>query len=288
VLPDGLDPDDLIKLRGAAAMEDLLGAARSMVEVLWDIERAAGPLVTPEDKAGLKARLMAHVETIRNNDIKALYRRDLLDRFGELAYARRDRAPFQPRKSSSATGRASAWQPAPAPLSAANTAKMKNIGAGHGLLAAVLASLIAQPAEIARHAEALAKLQPEDPAMAALLDALVDLTDLPQNGPQPLESSDVLTILAKRGLMAPTADDYAGMRFGFLDGKADAAAEELAEAVGLLVGLPAVEAALAQATQRHEAEFSDETFAEQQRLLQRRLALLARLGQMGRARAALD
>ena len=124
--------------------------------------------------------------------------------------------------------------------------------------------------------------------MAALLDALFDLTDLPQNGPQPLESSDVLTILAKRGLMAPTADDYAGMRFGFLDGKADAAAEELAEAVGLLVGLPAVEAALAQATQRHEAEFSDETFAEQQRLLQRRLALLARLGQMGRARAALD
>jgi DNA primase len=165
---------------------------------------------------------------------------------------------------------------------------MKNIGARHGLLAAVLAGLIAQPAEIARHAETLAKLLPEDPGMAALLDALIGLSDLPRNGPQPLESSDVLTILAKRGLTAPTADDYAGMRFGFLDGKADAAAEELAEAVGLLVGLPAVEAALAEATQRHEAEFSDETFAEQQRLLQRRLALLARLGQMGRTRAALD
>jgi DNA primase len=288
VLPDGLDPDDLIKQRGAAAMEDLLGVARSMVEVLWDIERTAAPLATPEDKAGLKARLMAHVDTIRDGDIKALYRRDLLDRFGELAYARRERPPFQPQPRGSATGRKGPWQPAPPPLSAANTAKMQNIGAGHGLLAAVLAGLIAQPQEIARHADVLARLVPEDAGMAALLDALIGLTELPRNATQPLESSDVLTILAKRGFKAPAADDYAGMRFGFLDGKADAAAEELAEAVGLLVGLPAVEAALAEATQRHEAEFSDETFAEQQRLLQRRLALLARLGQMGRTRAALD
>jgi DNA primase len=293
VLPDGLDPDDLIKQRGAAAMQDLLGAARSMVEVLWDIERAAAPLVTPEDKAGLKARLMARADTIRDGDIKALYRRELLDRFGEMAYARRERPPFQPGfqgrgQRGQASGRKGPWQPPPPPLSAANTAKMQNIGAGHGLLAAVLAGMIAQPQAIARHAEALARLQPEDPALADLLDALIGLTEMPRNGPQPLESQDVLTILAKRGLRAPTADDYAGMRFGFLDGKAEAAAEELAEAVGLLVGLPAVEAALAEATQRHEAEFSDETFAEQQRLRQRKLALVARLVQMNRNRSGLD
>lgn len=288
VLPDGLDPDDLIKQRGTAAMENVLGEARSMVEVLWNIERSAGPLVTPEDKAGLKARLMAHVDTIRDNDIKALYRREMLDRFGELAYARRERPAFQPQGRAFTPGKKGPWQPAPPPLSAANTLKLQNVGAARGLLAAVLVGLIAQPGEIARHAETLARLEPAEPALAALLDALIGLADMPQRSEAPLETDAVLTILAKRGLAAPTADDYAGMRFGFLDGKAEAAAEELAEAVALLVGFPAVEAALAEATLRHEAEFSDETFAEQQRLRQRKLALQVRLVQMNRNRAALD
>ena len=288
VLPAGLDPDDLIKQRGLAAMEDVLGAARPMVHVLWDIEHAAGPLATPEDKAGLKARLMAHVETIADGDIKGLYRRELLDRFGELAYPQRERPAFQPRSQtgqrSAPSGRKGPWQPPAPPLSAANTAKMQAVGERRSLLAAVLAGLISQPAEIARHAEALARLEVADAGLGALLDALVDMI---QSTDQPLESGAVHPILAKRGLRAPTADDYAGMRFGFLDGKGPDAAEELAEAVELLTGLPAVEAALAEATRRHEAEFSDETFAEQQRLLQRRLALLARLGQMGRTRAGM-
>lgn len=288
VLPAGLDPDDLIKQRGTAAMEDVLAAARPMAQVLWDIERAAAPLATPEDKAGLKARLMAHVETIGDGDIKALYRRELLDRFGELAYPQRERPAFQPAQRGAQGGRKGPWQPPAAPLSAANTAKMRSVGERRSLLAAVLAGLIAQPREIARHAEALARLDVADAGLAALRDGLVDMIhNGAQSAAQPLESSEVVPILAKRGLRAPTADDYAGMRFGFLDGRGPDAAEELAEAVELLTGLPAVEAALAQATRRHEAEFSDETFAEQQRLLQRRLALLARLGQMGRTRAGL-
>jgi DNA primase len=286
VLPAGLDPDDLIKQQGLAAMEAVLGAARPMVEVLWEIEQKAAPLTTPEDKAGLKARLMAHVETIGDGDIKALYRRELLDRFGALAYPQRERPAFQP--TPRGTSRSGKWQPAPPPLSAATTARMQAVGEGRPLLAAVLAGLIAQPQQIARHAETLARLDPADPALTALLDGLIDIAESgAHNADRPLESGEVLTILAGRGLRAPTADDYAGMRFGFLDSKAPDAAEELAEAVDLLTGLPAVEAALAEATRRHEAEFSDETFAEQQRLLQRRLALLARLGQMGRTRAGL-
>ncbi|MFD1959564.1 toprim domain-containing protein [Novosphingobium panipatense] len=34
-LPEGLDPDDLIKARGPRALEQLLGEAKSLVEVLW-------------------------------------------------------------------------------------------------------------------------------------------------------------------------------------------------------------------------------------------------------------
>ena len=288
-LPAGMDPDDVVKRQGAAAMEELLASARSLVDVLWEAERDAAPLVTPEDKAGLKARLLAHCETIQHPDIKALYRRELTERFGELAYGRKERAAFAPRQNGPRGGlgaRAQPWKPAPAPLLAdEDRAKMLRVGTGpsQNLLTAVLAGLIRHPREIARHADALARIKPDDPARCALIDAL--LVQAEAGGP--LESDTLATILQQRGLRLPSAQDYAGMRFGFLTGNTDSAAEELAEAVALLVELPAVEAALEQATKRLETELSDETFAEQQRLLQRRLALLARLGQMGRARAAL-
>ena len=284
-LPQGMDPDDVVKARGPQAMEDLLAGGRSLVEVLWEAERDAAPLSTPEDKAGLKARLMAHVETIAHPDIKALYRRDLLERFGDLAFARRERPQVQRTGGHrAADGKRGSWKPAPPPLSPEATARLQRVGTGDGLLAAVIAGLIAHPREIGRHAEALARLSPADPALAATLDTLIEQAD----SAEPLESGALLTILAERRLQTPQAVDYAGMRFGFLGDMGTSGADELAEAVSLLVELPAVEVALTQATRRHEAEFSDESFAEQQRLRERRLALLARFGQMGRARGSSD
>lgn len=285
-LPAGMDPDDVVKAQGPAAMETLLDDARSLVDVLWQVERDSLPLATPEDKAGLKARLLQHCETIEHPDIKSLYRRELTERFGELAFARKERPPFQPRQGGSGPrGKGQPWKPAPPPLGAQDKAKMLRIGTGPStnLLAAVLSGLILHPQHIVRHADSLARLHPEDAGMCALIDALLVQSD----SMQALESEALRTILLERELRLPSAQDYAGMRFGFLAGSGDSAGDELAEAVALLVELPAVEEALEHATKRHETEFSDESFAEQQRLLQRRLALLARLGQMGRARAAL-
>ncbi|GMM59346.1 DNA primase [Novosphingobium pituita] len=287
-LPDGMDPDDVVKKRGREAMLGLLGEARSLVDVLWEGERDAAPLATPEDKAGLKARLLDHCETIQHPDIKALYRRELLDRFGELAFARRERAPFAPRSPArpaqgARTGRGG-WTPPPPPLAPETATRLtQKVGSGDALLAAVLAGLVIHPQALARHSETLARIHPAHPDMAALLDTLLVFSE----SGEPLESAALRPILEARQLRLPTADDYDGLRFGFLSGQSATALDELAEAIELIVELPAVELALTQATERFETEISDESFAEQQRLLQRRLALLARLGQMGRTRASL-
>jgi len=281
-LPQGMDPDDVVRKHGAQAMEDLLDGARPLVEVLWEAERAAQALATPEDKAGLKARLLAHVETIQHGDIKALYRRDLLERFDELAFARRERPAFGGKREPFRKGPSGKWAPPAPPLAAKETAKLQRYGQGDNLLAAVIAGFIAHPGQLARHGEVLARLHADSPWLARLLDVLLEVSERAGS----LESEELRTILAGRNLRVPSADDYAGLRFGFL-GDGSGAADELAEAMALLVELPAVEAALADATQRHETEFSEETFAEQQRLLQRMLALRARLGQMGRTRASL-
>ncbi len=260
-LPAGLDPDDLIKQQGAKAMEEVLGGARNLIDTLWEYERDAAPLVTPEDKAGLKARLLAHVETIADRDIQSLYRRELLEKFSDFAFPKREQQPWKP------------GQPrrfaAPAPPRSPARAR----GARELLVSAIVAGLVRWPGEIARHAEALVRCDGLD----ARLDVLLDIHDAGQT----LEPQSVATILQSKGLAVPSPDDYARIRFPFVvDGAArEVAAETLATAVAILVEVPELDAAIEAATVR-------EDFEEQQRLRKRKLEFDARLRQMAGSRAA--
>jgi DNA primase len=271
-LPQGLDPDDLLKRDGTRAMESLLQGSRSLVEALWLAERDAVPLNTPEDKAGLKARLNVHVETIGDPDIQSLYRRELLDRYSAFAFPpRAERRDFR------------RGAPLPARPSPGNVQRLRRVsqgGARDGLSAAVLAGLLRWPAEIARHADALAGTAGLDPRFGLLLDC--------GDAAEALESAELPTILAQNGMVAPQAFEYSGLRFGFLEDtiSAEDAVAELSQAVGLLVERPALDRALADATARLEQELSDDAYAEQQRLLKRKLEFERRLVQMAGRRAA--
>lgn len=85
-LPDGLDPDDLIRQQGAAAMEAALAAARPLVDVLWEREWQSGDWTTPERRARLEAQLRALVARIEDASVRGHYerevRRRLTDAFG--------------------------------------------------------------------------------------------------------------------------------------------------------------------------------------------------------------
>ena len=96
-LPAGMDPDDLIRENGVAAMEDPAGEQpASLLDTLVGFRKGGGALASPEDKAGLKARLLDHVDAIQHPDIRALYKRELLERFSAFAFPR-VRARIQPR-----------------------------------------------------------------------------------------------------------------------------------------------------------------------------------------------
>lgn len=164
------------------------------------------------------------------------------------------------------------------------TARLRrNAGSRDALSAAVLAGLLRYPQELARHGDALAHAELADQRFAALVDAF--------DAGEALETEHLSTILANRGLVAPNPVEYASLRFGFLaqDAPPELARESLAQAIGLLVERPALEAALAEATARFERDLSEGAYAEQQRLLKRKLEFDARLRQMASARtAALD
>ena len=53
-MPDGLDPDDLIRAEGPSALANVLEHARPLADVLWEREWADGQWQTPERRAALE------------------------------------------------------------------------------------------------------------------------------------------------------------------------------------------------------------------------------------------
>ena len=76
-LPEGQDPDDLIRAQGAAAMNEALAAARPLVDVLWSRETALRDLDTPERRAAFKSGLRDLVKTIADKDVRGAYGEEL-------------------------------------------------------------------------------------------------------------------------------------------------------------------------------------------------------------------
>ncbi len=80
-LPKGEDPDSLVRGQGPAAFRACLEQARPLVEVLWQRETAGQRFETPEQRAGLRRRLMDAAAAIREPELRDEYRVVLQDRF---------------------------------------------------------------------------------------------------------------------------------------------------------------------------------------------------------------
>lgn len=86
-LPDGLDPDDLVRQRGADAMEGILKAALPMAEVLFTRETAAGDTSTPERRARLEQRFKELTSAIEDPNVRGHYEREIRNRLFQLLRA---------------------------------------------------------------------------------------------------------------------------------------------------------------------------------------------------------
>ncbi len=78
-LPDGLDPDDLVRTRGPDAFETVLARhVRPLFDVLMEKEELAeSGALTPDDRAALEIRLKALVARIGDPTVKAHYESEL-------------------------------------------------------------------------------------------------------------------------------------------------------------------------------------------------------------------
>jgi DNA primase len=80
LLPEGQDPDDLARTGGRAAIEEVIGAARGLADVIWSREIEGGTFATPERRAALEKRIGELTNSIRDEVVRRYYRQDLSQR----------------------------------------------------------------------------------------------------------------------------------------------------------------------------------------------------------------
>ncbi len=79
IMPDGQDPDDLIKAKGPEAVQEVLDQAMPMVKLLWQRETEGKVFDSPERKAALDKALREKIRLIRDSSIRKHYGEDIKD-----------------------------------------------------------------------------------------------------------------------------------------------------------------------------------------------------------------
>ena len=167
VLPQGLDPDDLLKLKGAPALQEVLDQALPMVALLWRRETEGQIFDSPERKAALDKRLRAALSKIQDPSIRSHYGEDIKElRWGLFRQGRRP-ARKPDRVFAPGTGRNAKPFQAVEPLA---TTRASLLGAGTGAadmvqlrVSVVLATLCVYPHLIDRHESQIERMVLTDP-----------------------------------------------------------------------------------------------------------------------------
>ena len=95
MMPEGQDPDDLLKSSGPAAVQKLLDAAVPMVQLLWSREVEGKNFDSPERKAALDKSLREKIMLIKDPSIRSHYGQAIKDMRWQLFRAKPAGKPQQ-------------------------------------------------------------------------------------------------------------------------------------------------------------------------------------------------
>ena len=191
-LPQGEDPDTLVRRRGAAAFQATLDTARPLSDALYDLMHEGSADVTPEQRAAFRTRLEEAARRIPDKTLASEYRRVLLDRF------------FNERKRS-APGRATPGRPnrfgggrpgtAPTQAYPRPTQSLEGVAAERARI--LTAILLNHPGLLHDVEHAYAGLD-LPLSLTRLRDAMMEWADCTE----PLDSGGLIAHLTKSGLKA--------------------------------------------------------------------------------------
>lgn len=167
LMPEGLDPDDLIKSQGAAAMQKLLDQAIPLVALLWRRETEGHNFDSPERKAALEKALRDRTALIKDQSIRAYYDQTLKDmRWALFARPKTGQARTK-------NGYGAGRDPWKKTIQPAASSKASALGTGtasedHLREAVILATLLCNPEVAPEFETAIEQLESADPLHADL------------------------------------------------------------------------------------------------------------------------
>lgn len=195
MMPEGLDPDDLLKSKGKGAMQALLDQAIPMVQLLWQRETEGRNFDSPERKAALDKALREKITLIKDPSIRSHYGQAIKDLRWAL-FSNRGAAP-QGRRQAAWTRNQTPWQRDLKPVASNRASALATGGAHQDLLreSVILATLLKTPAVFAQFEAELERMVCLDPDHALIRDAILrhgDAADLADQvsqdiGPDPLD-----------------------------------------------------------------------------------------------------
>jgi DNA primase len=182
LLPEGEDPDDLVRSGGREAISHLLTHALPLAGVIWKRETENKSFATPERRAGLERRFGEIAREIRDEALRRQYQKDFKERlfqFFRRGYAANAKAPKK------------VWGGSPKANHETNTNLTSPPEVSQSLAASpllrpgkparpmseglILLLLLNHPGLIGQHLEELAEIEFSSAEAVALRDALIAL-----------------------------------------------------------------------------------------------------------------
>lgn len=171
VMPDGKDPDDLLRTKGPEAVKAVLDNAMPMVQLLWRQETDGKDFDSPERRAALDKALRARIARIQDQSLKHHYGEALKElRYQKFRAQRPERA---------SDGTRPKWRPKGAPLPPSPTAKASLLVAagedGERRLReeVILAAVLSAPEIVAEFENQLEDMPCTDLQLSTLRDVML-------------------------------------------------------------------------------------------------------------------
>lgn len=198
LLPQGQDPDDLLRQGGKEALSAVLDQARPLAEMLWLRETGGGVFDTPERRAELERTLRELAGRIRDESVRRHYQQDMRERVA--AFFGRSSRQGAPGRQERGQGRG---ERRPGRLLVSDRLARSPIVA-RGLKApslresAVLVALVNFPSLLDHESERILALEFDSEAARLLHSSLLDIHVHGRDGSR----AEVMEALAERGLAA--------------------------------------------------------------------------------------
>jgi len=93
-LPQGEDPDTLVRSQGTEAIETIVAAATPLSDVIWQAEWERNPPTSPERRAAFHKAMLAQVRRIEDETVRGYYEQEMRERL-RAAFAPAPGPPVQ-------------------------------------------------------------------------------------------------------------------------------------------------------------------------------------------------